>query len=302
MANDIRLSVDFLTHRKRKKLQKELGEKGVLALIDLWLSTAVQRPSGSLNGYDEIDIELDANWAGEDGVFVKTLISLGLLDLNEGVFYLHNWKDRQGWVVETEARGDKARFSRFAKVNPEKYKELHILGVRAISRKDYKKYNESMTNVNESSSESMTNVNGSLTPAPAPAPSPSPKENKSLPQKKDFAVDIAVEFYITKKKRKLSGKRLLSFNRFWGCFNYKKDKASAADSWLDIPCLTDSLVDTICSSATKESEQRTKILTEGRTPIYAQGWLAARRWEDEIEPINGEKLTKEQTLEKYGVC
>jgi len=50
------------------------------------------------------------------------------------------------------------------------------------------------------------------------------------------------EFYLTKKKRKLKGKRLETFNKFWEIFNYKRGRAEAADSWLDIAVLTDAIV------------------------------------------------------------
>lgn len=94
-------------------------------------------------------------------------------------------------------------------------------------------------------------------------------------------------FYTTKKNRKLSGKRLDSFNRFWGCFNYKKDKANAADAWLDIPSLTNAKVDEICKAAEKEAADRPNKIAKGQTPIYAQGWITAKRWEDEYPaPIN----------------
>lgn len=102
-----------------------------------------------------------------------------------------------------------------------------------------------------------------------------------LPQNEFAEDDNEEEFYLTKKKRKLSGKRLSSFILFWETFDYKKDKANAADSWLDIPKLTNQLVETICKSAKIEAENRPEIIKSGRTPIYAQGWISSRRWEDE---------------------
>jgi len=100
-------------------------------------------------------------------------------------------------------------------------------------------------------------------------------------QQNEFAEQPPDDFYLTKKRRKLSGKRLLTFERFWEIFNYKKDKASAADSWLDIPSLTHELVNNICKSAKIEADNRQSILNNGQTPKFAQGWLTARRWEDE---------------------
>lgn len=109
------------------------------------------------------------------------------------------------------------------------------------------------------------------------------KNNKNIediPQN-EFAEDDQEEFYLTKKKRKLIGKRLETFLQFWEAFDYKKDKASAADSWIDIPELTDKLVDKICESAKSEFQNRSVKISNGQTPIYAQGWLTAKRWEDQ---------------------
>lgn len=46
MNSDIRLSVSFLGHYKRDKLKSLLGDKGIVALLDLWLKTAQIRPKG----------------------------------------------------------------------------------------------------------------------------------------------------------------------------------------------------------------------------------------------------------------
>lgn len=97
--------------------------------------------------------------------------------------------------------------------------------------------------------------------------------------------DAVGERYITKKKRVLTGKRLETFNRFWTAFSYPKGKAEAADAWLDIPSLTDSLVEVIVSAAKREAKNRPQLVAGGRTPKWAQGWITARRWEDEAEPL-----------------
>jgi len=73
---------------------------------------------------------------------------------------------------------------------------------------------------------------------------------------------------------------LESFNRFWKDFNYPEDKANAADAWLDIDQLTDTLVDHICAAAKAAARVRPDLITKGRTPKMAQGWLNGRRWED----------------------
>lgn len=86
--------------------------------------------------------------------------------------------------------------------------------------------------------------------------------------------------FITRKQRKLTGKRLETFEAFWEDFGLKKGKAEAADAWLDIPELTDRLVARICDAARQEAQARREIEARGGTPKWAQGWLTARRWED----------------------
>ncbi len=92
---------------------------------------------------------------------------------------------------------------------------------------------------------------------------------------------VKENFYITKKKKKLSGKRLKTFELFWVAFDYKKGRSAAADSWLDIPQLTDGLVETIVKAAKLATRERIKIIDSGGIPKMAQGWLSEKRWEDE---------------------
>ena len=114
-----------------------------------------------------------------------------------------------------------------------------------------------------------------------PNPNPNPKEHKSILQKPAFAGQPEPEFYLTKRKRKISGKRLETFELFWKSFGDKRDKANASDSWLDIPSLTDALVLKIIEAAKVYSSNRQSLKDEGNTPKMAQGWLSSRRWEDE---------------------
>ncbi|MCP3927279.1 MAG: hypothetical protein GY714_32370 [Desulfobacterales bacterium] len=213
MAEDIRISLSFKNNRKKKKLQKKLGAEGVLSLFELWMSVATNKPSGVLTGYDAFDIEIDAEWNGEEGLFVETLLDCQFLDVDEnGVYSLHNWDIRQPWVYQSPDRSDKARFSRLAKVNNEIYEKLKKDGVNAISKKDYLSLtnavrvdNEASTSdedlqndtptdgqqdVNESSTDGETEINETLTErqgvdnetstnlnessTPAPAPAPVP--------------------------------------------------------------------------------------------------------------------------------
>jgi len=123
-------------------------------------------------------------------------------------------------------------------------------------------------------------------------------ENKSINTFISASVDAVDDgvFFLTQKKRKLSGKRLETFNRFWEAFNLKKGKAEAADAWLDIPTLTDAMVEKIIDAAKKEAELRKNVIAQGKTPKWAQGWLSGRRWEDEEYSKPPEKDTRWEGL------
>lgn len=129
------------------------------------------------------------------------------------------------------------------------------------------------------------------------------KEKKNTAFKKN-AVGVEV-FYLTKKKKKLTGWKLKTFEEFWIAFNWKKGKAEAADAWLQIPGLTKDLVtETIIPAALLEADGRQAIIDRGSTPKWAQGWLSGRRWEDEqqkeIDPGKSwvEKMRKQDELRK----
>jgi phage replication O-like protein O len=146
-----------------------------------------------------------------------------------------------------------------------------------------------------------------------------PKRMAKLPPKKAHTKDILKKlskdniadfdksaspenFYKTKSGKKLSGKRLETFNQFWETFNLKQGKAAAADSWLKIPTLTNSLVSQILTAAQIEAERRPALEVKGQTPKWAQGWITGRRWEDEIyqQPkVQQQKMTPEEQIEDF---
>lgn len=118
------------------------------------------------------------------------------------------------------------------------------------------------------------------------------KEVKNIthtPESKDSSVCVAQagrknsssSDVLAGKRKRLEGKRKQTFEEFWETFGYKKGKAEAIDAWAAIPALTDALMSQILSAAKREAERRPETIAAGRTPIYAQGWITGRRWEDE---------------------
>lgn len=104
MNIDIRLSLEFFDHPKSKKLKKRFGIEGVMALLKLWAWTAGNRPNGMLTGLDAEAVELAADWDGEEGAFVSTLLDLRLLDDDDGTFAIHDWEDHQAYASKSEER------------------------------------------------------------------------------------------------------------------------------------------------------------------------------------------------------
>jgi len=137
MNSDIRLSVGFFDHHKTKKLERQLGYEGVIALMRLWLWTAQNRPSGVLSGMDEDDIELVARWNGVQGAFNAAATTVKFLDYVDGVYLVHGWQERNQWQAAAESRSNASRLSRMSKTHPAAYKALEDAGIKGISREYY---------------------------------------------------------------------------------------------------------------------------------------------------------------------
>jgi uncharacterized protein YdaU (DUF1376 family) len=86
--------------------------------------------------------------------------------------------------------------------------------------------------------------------------------------------------YKTKKGKSLTGEQLYCFNEFWEAFNYRKGKAEAADTWIDLK-INKKVFSEIINGAKIAAAERAGLLAAGKTPKMAQGWLSSRRWEDE---------------------
>ncbi|MBC2732810.1 MAG: hypothetical protein HF981_00445 [Desulfobacteraceae bacterium] len=110
MNSDIRVSICFKGHRKRKKLDRLLGHPSAGYLVDLWIGAALSRPEGVLTGWTETDIEIVAGWDGEPDKFTQALISVGFIDQSEdGTLVLHDWEEHQGWACGAKKRSEAAK-------------------------------------------------------------------------------------------------------------------------------------------------------------------------------------------------
>lgn len=139
MNTDIRLSVDFLQNIKVRKLKKMLGADGVLALIALWTYCAKNHPNGELGKFSP-DVELIAEWDGEEGAFVEALKSLRFLDENEdGSLALHDWEENNPYTAYSQERSDAGRLAKLKQDNPKAAKYYMDQGRTGITKEEYNK-------------------------------------------------------------------------------------------------------------------------------------------------------------------
>ncbi|MDY0258486.1 MAG: hypothetical protein RBR41_02320 [Desulfovibrio sp.] len=167
MNTDIRLSVGFWQHPKTRKTAKRLGLEGIRALQILWSWAAQNRPDGNLSSLDWEDIEMAADWQGEEKAFFDYCLGVWI-DEVAGSYALHDWKDHNSWASEADERSDKARFSRLATANREAYDKLKAVGINAISKEEY----DRLTTVQRPPDDRQTTVARSSHVTPTPAPSP----------------------------------------------------------------------------------------------------------------------------------
>jgi len=166
MNVDIRLKVTWASNMKRKKLQRILGAAGPLAFIDLLIYTAMNRPTGNLTDMDEADIEIAAQWDGEKGKFVETLLDLNFLEKREKFFALHEWKEHNAYAANAPKRSKHA--SDAAKVRHKR-----------DAQDDIGQCGEQKGAVRGA------RVEHTPTPTPTPTPIPSPKDKDPAPEVAD---------------------------------------------------------------------------------------------------------------------
>lgn len=176
MNSDIRLSVGFWQHPKTKKTVRRLGLEGIRSLQILWAWAAVNRPDGNLSGMDWEDIELAADWQGEERKFFDTCLGMWIDETPDG-YTLHDWQEHNPWASEADTRSDAARLSRFARKFPEIARAMREDGVKGLTQDEYRTYADGTPYVRRSAGVG-TALNERSTDRSTPAPAPSPTLRK----------------------------------------------------------------------------------------------------------------------------
>ncbi|MDR1658869.1 MAG: hypothetical protein LBR94_00820 [Desulfovibrio sp.] len=168
MNADFRVSVDFFSHHKARKLRKRLGATALLSLLQLWAYAAKVRTDGNLSGMTPEDIELVSEWEGQDGEFVAILLEVGFLDQGEGGLLLHDWAENNPWVAEEKSRRERAQKNATSGWEKRKNKQLHDSGNA-----------DSMPRQSDGNATAKQLHDSGNAPSPSPSPSPSPEENET---------------------------------------------------------------------------------------------------------------------------
>jgi len=96
-----------------------------------------------------------------------------------------------------------------------------------------------------------------------------PKDNPNNAQSPDCAASVNADD---------------AFDEFWKTFAHKKGKANAKEAFAREFSKANHSADwlkVVLVAADKEAKRRPYLIADGQTPIYAQGWLTQRRYEDE---------------------
>lgn len=168
-TTDARIAVGMPVHPKTKKLLRRLGPAGGWGFVCLILWTAANRANGDLVGMSVEDIELAADWVGEEGKFVATLTEVGFLDQDNGGFKLHDWAQHNPWAAGADARSAKARWNA-AKRHYGEDEANRLVPEFAVARAA-----TSTASSNAASIEAAyAQPHDSTAPSPNPVPSPNP--------------------------------------------------------------------------------------------------------------------------------
>jgi hypothetical protein len=259
-------------------------------------------PEGILVGWTEEDIADACDWEGDPQKLVNALIESGWIEKDSnGEYAIHDWCEHQGWACNAKARSEAASKNILLRWTLKEIENEEAEDFKKWYKSEYA-YHKGHTSVEVLALyHSYTN---SINPntkrnTPSPLPSPTPKYDNNADSAASASNSSKEKSYITKSGKKLTGKRLETFECFWRVFNHKKGKAAAADSWIKIPTLTDALVQEIVSAAEIEASRRQDLIKSGGSPKWAQGWLTERRWEDEAykEGVNGKQPKKTMVYE-----
>ena len=282
MATDARISTGLPGHPKTKKLIRRLGPAAGWHLVCLFLWVADNRSDGDLAGMTDEDIELAIDWAGEDGAFVKELVSVGFVEGEEGARAVHDWEEHNPWAAGSEKRAEKSRFAalcrRYGREEAARMMPEHSTGKPVADQtpaQDRPPAEDSLPVALPDSARSMPVAGSGTAPSPNPIPNPIPNPNTPPPPPGGDVGD---------PERKTRGPKDVpeGFDEFWSLYPRKDAKADAVKAWKtrklhEDPSQRPALLAGLRTWLTHEQWTR----DGGKFVPYPASWLRGERWSDQ---------------------
>lgn len=176
MNTDFRVQLSFYTHPKKRKLEKRIGKAACFCLTELWAFTAFNKPDGILQDMTIEDIEIAADWNGDPGLFVSTLIDLRLLNNDGKTYRIHDWLDHNAYASGAGERSKQGALGAAVK-------DANRQGLTGEEREAFinSRLNRFDNEFKSSSSGVEVQLTDSSTPSPAPTPTPAPSPSPVPP-------------------------------------------------------------------------------------------------------------------------
>ncbi len=115
---ELNLSLDYLEHRKTKRLQLRLGNDAAIYPIRLWIYVGRYHPEdGLLSGYSREEIaSICSSNATSNATSIMDAMLDGFLEEVEGGFQVHDWLEHQGHLKAFRVRATTAARARWDKI------------------------------------------------------------------------------------------------------------------------------------------------------------------------------------------
>lgn len=309
MNSDIRLSVGFWQHPKTRKLVKRLGLEGVRSLQILWLWAAQNKPDGQLTGMDWEDIELAADWEGDEHAFFDHCLGVWI-DEGEDCYLLHDWEEHNPWQAEAAARSEQARQNARSGWEKRRAKQQHANGNTDNMRLQCGGIATAMQDQSDCNADAkqqhangnapfLSSPNQELNTPPYPPASggsapgeefqmQEPGEPGACEIESSDRQNNADEISPAGKKKRKPKLTAYSpdFEAFWKAYPRKSGKDAAWKAWQkrrhEIPALPE-LAAILARQSHCEQWQR----DGGQFIPHPATWLNQGRWQDEVEATQG---------------
>lgn len=117
----LNLDLDFIEHRKTKRIVGLLGEGAEVYLLRLWSYCGrFHCEDGVFRDYTNSEIESIAGWKGEPGAMLQAMLRVGWMECvqqcgQQCVWQMHDWEEHQGHLAAFKVRGREMAKKRWGK-------------------------------------------------------------------------------------------------------------------------------------------------------------------------------------------